>query len=42
MPEIAPDLAMEGRAVTAKLHRDLRDGDVLVQKLGQDAPLVEG
>lgn len=42
MPEVAPDLAMDGRAVPAKLRRDLRDADLLVQKPGQDAPLVEG
>nr|WP_242685292.1 hypothetical protein [Haematobacter massiliensis] len=32
MPEIAPDLAMDGGAVSAELNRDLRHADPAMQQ----------
>lgn len=42
MPEIAPDLAMNGRTVAAKLDRDLRHGYLAVRQPGDNPALFKG
>lgn len=42
VPEIAPDLAMDGRSMPAELDRDLRHADLAVQQPGDDPALIKG